>query len=176
MLIQLQNGEIIEIDDMIDMDYENWEKVREAYDAAIEEIKRLRRENEVLVDAALSNSVLRKNAEKSKKINAFAHASSKMFRRAIRAIWHHAVLNFSEIDENGIRVMTIHVKGNDGLPDYSKGSLLIPMPAQRAMNVETVCKPDGSFANRQDVIELMAQEKRERLIPDDSEQAEEGGE
>lgn len=44
MLIQLQNGEIIEIDDMVNMDYENWEKVREAYDAAIDEIKRLRRE------------------------------------------------------------------------------------------------------------------------------------
>ena len=176
MLIQLHNGEIIEIDDMVNMDYENWENVREVYDAAIDEIKRLRKENEVLVDAALSNSVLRRNAEKAKKLNAFAHASSKMFRRAIRAIWHHAVIRFSEIDENGIRTMTIYAKGNDGLPDYSKGNFSIPMPAQRAMNVETVCKPDGSFANRQDVIALMAEEKRERLVPDEPEPTDEGGE
>ena len=148
MKIELPSGKVVECDDTIQMDLADFAALKEI-------IERLERENAVLLDAATSNSVLRSNVEKSKKITKFQRNSALLFRKAARSLWKTFSIEIGQIGEDGTRPLTLTAKETG-----EKMELFIP--AERAAYIERVFKPDGTFANREDVFALI-REKDEQI-------------
>ena len=147
MKVETSNGEIVEISETIEMETKDFEWLAE-------EVKRLKDENAVLIDAAKSNPVLRSNAEKSKKANKFQRNSAQLYRKAAKALWRTFAIEVGQINDDGTRALTLTAKENGDRME-------IFIPAERAAYIERVFKPDGTFANREDVLEIIRQKDAE---------------
>ena len=147
MLVELPRGQVVEIDDTIQIDVHDFAEMKER-------IEQLEKENAVLLDAASSNSVLRANVEKSKRITKFQRNASQMFRKAARALWKTFAIEIGQIHEDGTRAMTLTAK-------ETGDRIELFIPAERASYIERVFKPDGTFANRDDVIGLIKEKDAE---------------
>lgn len=143
MKIALPSGEVVDVDDTIRMDVSDFAALKAR-------VEQLERENAVLIDASESNSVLRSNVEKSKRISKFQRTSAQLFRKAARAIWKTFCIEIGEIGEDGTRPLTLTAK-------ETGDKMEIFIPAERAAYIERVFKPDGTFANRDDVLETIRQ-------------------
>jgi len=147
MNIQLPSGKVVECDDTIQMGVADFAALKDR-------IERLERENAVLLDAATSNSVLRSNVEKSKKVAKFQRNSAQLFRKAARSLWKTVGIEIGQIGDDGTRPMTITAK-------ETGDRIELFVPAERASYIERVFKPDGTFANRDDVHALIREKDAE---------------
>lgn len=148
MKLELPNGTVIEGSDQITLDIRDIADVILGNRRLEQRVAELEKVNSILVDASASNSVLRSNVEKSKKAAKFQRASALLYRKAARALWKTFAIQIGQIDDDGTRPMSLIDKESG---DITK----ISIPAERAVFIERVFKPDGTFANRDDVFALI---------------------
>lgn len=157
MKLELENGTILEGNDMVTVDIHDIADALLKCKSVEARNKELERENAVLIDAAESNSVLRKNVDKTKRVAKFQRTSSQLFRKASRSLWKYLDIRVGELREDGMRTLMIIPKG-----ELSGGAISVFIPAEHAVPIEAVFKPDGTFANRADVFAILQAKEAEQ--------------